>query len=325
VNADSLPLVSVLLASRDGERYLPEALECLGSQTWPRLELILVDDGSRDGTPQLLERFAASRPAARVLRAGGIGLAGALALGAREASGEFLARHDDDDRSRPERIERQMQFFRENPTMGVVGTAAEMIDQEGRVQGVHPVPMDPAAIRRTVRRASPFVHGSVVMRRETYQRAGGYRAAFRSTEDLDLWLRLPEGTGLANLPERLYAWRMHPRGGFSLRRDLNLRYAAVARAFADERRRRGRDSYDLLERSGSLEEFEAGYLDRGRLEFYLGELYTREGRTADARRHLLRALSLGGMRRAAAPWWVLSWGVELTPRARRAKAVRAPA
>ena len=243
------PLVSVLLSSRNGARFLSEALDSLARQTWPHLEIIAVDDGSTDTTGDLLAAFAARHRATRVLRTSGLGLAGALALAAREARGEYLARHDDDDRSRPERLERQVRFLESHRRIVALGTEAIRLDEAGHEHGRYGVPMDARAIRRVARQDPPFVHGSVMMRRSAYEAAGGYRAAFRSSEDLDLWLRM-DPVSLANLGEPLYAWRRHAGSETTRRRPAMLDFAAIARAFAAERRATGRDSYPLLERAG---------------------------------------------------------------------------
>jgi glycosyltransferase involved in cell wall biosynthesis len=312
------PLVSILLASRNGERFLPEALQSLASQTYTALEPILVDDGSADRTGTILEEFAASHPPARVLHTRGVGLASALALAAGEARGEYLARQDDDDRSHPERIERQVRYLASHPEVAVLGTAAHMIDGEGRRIGTHPVPLSPEGIRRTLGRAAPFVHGSVVMRRDAYEAAGGYRGAFRASQDYDLWLRIAPSAGLANLAEPLYEWRLHDAGVFSRARADQLFYAAVARAFAEERRDAGSDSESLLSNGMNADLLLSRYPRAGRLALYLGQLHAREGLGREARRFLSRALRDPQSRFEALPWWLLACVVPWTPRGRRA-------
>ena len=312
------PLVSVLLSSRNGERFLPEALGSIAAQTYPALEAILVDDGSSDRTGAILEAFAAARPSARVLRAPGVGLAAALALAAGEARGDYLARHDDDDRSHPERIERQVAYLEDHPDIAVLGTAAHMIDRNGERIGPYPVPLSLREIRRTLRRAVPFVHGSVVMRRAAYDAAGGYRGAFRASQDYDLWLRMAPEAGLMNLPEPLYEWRLHPSGVFSRARCDQLFYSAVARAFADERRAVRSDSVSLLSECVDPGRFLSCYPRAGRLAFYLGEAHVREGLGREARRFLEQALAEPGSRGDALRWWLLAWLVPWTPRGRRA-------
>lgn len=315
---DAAPLVSVVLASRNGERFLPEALASLAAQTWPHVELLTVDDGSTDGTGELLERFAAARPLARVLHTDGVGPAAARALALAGARGAFFAVHDDDDVSHPERLERQVGHLIAHPGTALLGTAADIIDEGGARVGLHPVPLEPHAIRRMLRRAPAFVHGSVMMRRQAYASAGGYRAPFRAAEDYDLYLRMPAVAGLENLPETLYAWRRHPGNSFARARGDHLFFLATARAFHAERLATGRDSIELLAGAGDTEAFLAAYPFAGTLLCYLGEAYVREGRVAEARRLLRRAIGQAGPRAAALGWWALSFGVGLTPRARAA-------
>jgi glycosyltransferase involved in cell wall biosynthesis len=312
--------VSVVLASRDGARYLPQALASIAAQTLPPHEVLLVDDGSRDGTSALLEAFAREHAHARVLRANGVGPAAARALAAREASGELLSIHDDDDVSRPERFERQAAFLAAHPDIGLVGSAATRIDESGRELGLESFPSDDASLRARLRRAPPFVHGSVTMRREAYERAGGYRAAFRVAEDYDLYLRVANVTRFANLAEPLYAWRAHAGNTYARRRDEHLFYAAVARAFAWERASRGADSVDALSAAASPEAFLRDYAYAPRLACHWGELLVRQGWTAEARRVLTRGFADAGVAAGAAAWWLASWPVQLTPRARRGKA-----
>lgn len=313
------PLVSLVLASRDGERFLAESLDSLARQTWPHVEWLLVDDGSRDATGRLLERFAAEHPPARVFHLGGLGAAAARAHALDQARGELLALQDDDDRSHPERLERQARHLIAHPGIALLGTAAETIDEQGAVVAPYPVPLGAGAIARTLRRAPAFVHGSVMMRREAYLAAGGYRAPFRAAEDYDLYLRMPAGAGLANLPEPLYAWRRHPGNSFARARGDHLFFLALARAFRDERNETGRDSIDRLAAAEDRDAFLAGYPLAGRLLCHLGEAHAREGRVAEARRYLRRAMPHPGTRARALGWWALSLGLGLTPRARAAR------
>ncbi len=327
LGSDSTPLVSVLLASRNGARYVGEALESVAAQSYRPIEIVAVDDGSDDGTGDILRRFAARQAGMRVLRTAGVGVAAALNLAAREAGGPLFARHDDDDRSHPERIERQVRHLAAHPEIGVVGSAATRIDADGRAIGSYAVPLGSTAIAASLHRGTPFVGGAVLLRREVYEAAGGYRAAFRVAEDVDLWLRIAPLAGLANLPQELYCWREHPGGSFARARGLQIYYAAVAREFAVERARRGVDSIALLERSADGHAFLSAYPRAAHLATRWGESLVRDGRTAEARRVLRTALARWRCEPAAAArafgWWSASWGVALTPRGLRNRAVTA--
>jgi glycosyltransferase involved in cell wall biosynthesis len=314
---DARPLVSVVIATRNRERYLGEALASLAAQTYPRLEILAVNDGSADGTARMLAEFASAHPSARVIETAGLGPGGARARAFEEARGTLFALQDDDDLSHPRRIERQVEHLLARPGIALLGTAAEMIDAAGQVLGRYAVPFGEAAIRRRLRLTPPFVHGSIVMRRECYLAAGGYRAVFPVAEDFDFYLRLPRDAGLDNLDEPLYRWRRH--GGNTLERHEgdHFFFVAAARAFADERRERGSDSAALLAECGDREEFLARYPGSGRLLAYLGEAYARVGRSGEAWRHLSRALSRPGARARAAAWTGLAPALAVARRLRR--------
>lgn len=307
------PLVSVLMASRDGARFLPESLASLEAQTWPNVEFVLADDGSTDDTPRLLEAFVRARSAARLLRTGGVGLAAALARCAAEARGSLLARQDDDDVSEPRRLELQVAAMMRDSRLGVLGTAAVVVDENGRTLAPYPVPIEPARIRQTLRRAPPFVHGSVVMRRDVYEAAGGYRAAFRASQDYDLWLRIPASAVLANLSDVLYRWRRHPKGVFTRARSLQIRFHALARTFAEERVATGCDGAEALSRAPDFDAFLATYPRAGRFYRFLGEDLVRERRGKEAREALAQARRLG-VRADAWPWYAMSFGADLVGR-----------
>lgn len=305
-SAPSPPLVSVVLVSRDRERYVQQALDSLAAQTYAPLELILVDDGSRDGTRAILERFAATHPNARVIVLGGVGPAAARARAFETARGSLFALQDDDDLSDPRRLERQVGFLSAHPDVALVGTATEVIDEHGASLGLHPLPLDDAAIRAELARKPAFVHGSILMRREAYETAGGYRAVFHVVEDYDLYLRLPASARLANLPEPLYRWRRHAGNTVAKLESDHFFLLAAVKTFRDERRSHDADSAAALERAASHDAFLASYRLAGTLLAYRGESYARIGRLGDAWRDLGDAWRRGGPRGRTLLWLALA-------------------
>ncbi len=114
------PTTTVLLPVRDGEATLAEALASLAAQTDPDFEIVAVDDGSRDGTPQILAAWAARDPRLRVFRRPAGGVVAALQFGLAQARGRLIARLDADDRARPRRLAAQRSLLEHRPDLGLV-------------------------------------------------------------------------------------------------------------------------------------------------------------------------------------------------------------
>ena len=208
------PRVSVLLPARDAERTLPAALESLRRQTLTAWETVAVDDGSRDGTRAILESAAARDARVRVVAPSPLGVARALARAAAEARAPLLARMDADDVCHRRRLELQAARMESAPDLDVLGcrvraagpTAEGMRRYVAWQNGL----LDHASIAAALFVESPLVHPSVMMRREAFEAAGGYRET-PWPEDYDLWLRLAErGARFEKLPRTLLAWRESP-------------------------------------------------------------------------------------------------------------------
>jgi glycosyltransferase involved in cell wall biosynthesis len=223
----SAPAVSVVMAVFDGASWVGAAVESLLTQTLTDLEVIVIDDGSTDTTPEMLAAVHDSR--LRVQRQERAGLTRSLVRALDLARAPLVARLDADDLSLPERLARQRQFLDANPQVGLLGTGAREIDFEGHEVAIVRPPADDAAIRRALIRENPFVHSTVMMRRSALERAGGYDPAFPVAQDYDLWLRMARVTLLANLPEPLVIRRLVPRRVSAIRDDDRLRAEARVR------------------------------------------------------------------------------------------------
>jgi glycosyltransferase involved in cell wall biosynthesis len=209
VSPTMTPAISVIMPVRDGAEWLAEAVASIRAQDFGDLEFLIVDDGSDDGTVAMLSSFAADGRRIRLLRQAPQGIVAALNTAIAAACGPYLARLDADDRARPDRLGKQFAFMQAHPEVGLLGTSAEVIDAAGNVVGHLAPPTDPATLARVLSRTNPFVHSSVMMRTALVRRLGGYRAAFRAAEDYDLWLRMAEAGGIANLAEDLTQYRRH--------------------------------------------------------------------------------------------------------------------
>ena len=221
------PAVSVLMSVYDGAPFVAQAVASVLAQTDPDLELIVVDDGSTDATPALLAGIA--DPRLRVQRQSRTGLTRALNRALGLARAPLIARLDADDLALPERLARQRAFLAAHPEVGLLGTAAREEDPSGAPVRVVRPPEDDGALRRALIRANPFVHSSVMLRRELLVRAGGYDETLAVAQDYELWMRLAGLTRLANLTEVLVVRRLGERRVSIEREEDRLRTEARVR------------------------------------------------------------------------------------------------
>jgi glycosyltransferase involved in cell wall biosynthesis len=221
---EAAPLVSVLLAVANGERYLRPALESALRQTLGDLELLVVDDGSTDATPEILERI--EDPRLQVLRnRERLGLAASLNRGLDEARGRFVARLDADDVAMAGRIERQLRRFVSGTPVAIVGSAVLELDAFDRPGVLHAMPRGAEAVRWAALFSSPFFHPSVVVDRELLDRHGlRYDVGYLESEDYDLWARVLEHADGDNLSEPLVLYRVHAGQASQARREIQLEF-----------------------------------------------------------------------------------------------------
>lgn len=200
--------LSVLLPVRDGAETLDAAISSIRRQSFRDFELLVLDDGSRDASPDIARRHAAEDPRVRLLGNPASGLVAALNFGIESAQAPLVARMDADDVALPDRFERQVARLAAEPELLVLGTATVRIDAQGRRLGVAIPPADPAELSRVLERVNAIAHPTVVMRRQALEAVGGYRRAYLRAEDYDLWLRLAECGKLSNLAEPLLEYRI---------------------------------------------------------------------------------------------------------------------
>ena len=205
------PKLSVLLPVWNGERYLAAAIASVLAQTFADFELIVVDDGSSDGSLAIARGIR--DPRVRCLaNEKNLGVTRSLARAIGEARGVYLARMDADDLCAPDRFARQVAHLDTHPRVALVASRVRRIDAHGREIGTFDTPLDGDTLRRRLRLGNCIVHGSVMLRADAVRAVGGYDTAMERAEDYDLWLRLAERHEIAALPETLYLWRDHAGG-----------------------------------------------------------------------------------------------------------------
>jgi len=208
------PLLTIGLPTYNPGPFLKPALLSIFAQSFQDWELIIVDDGSDDGSTELL--FSINDSRVRLLKCGPKhGLAARLNQIVKAARAPYIARMDADDMSDDTRLDKQLNFLRDHPDVDVVGCGLAILDCCGQPSGLRSFPADHATICADPLRGIQLAHPTVVGKSEWF-RNHPYNEENRSCEDWELWLNTYETSHFANLCEPLYYYREF--GSFSIRK-----------------------------------------------------------------------------------------------------------
>lgn len=202
-------LVSVIIPVYNQERYLPAAIDSVLAQTFRDYELIVVDDGSTDGTPAIIRSYGARL---RSVRKPNGGCASALNRGIQEARGEWIAWLSSDDLWEPDKLRRQVEVIGERPEVGLVFTDDLRIDSEGDVVGELRTSCPRTRLGRQLRMVRGcYINGcTTLIRREVFEVVGLFDEEDRFALDYDLWFRIVREVEITHIPEPLVRYRIHP-------------------------------------------------------------------------------------------------------------------
>ena len=204
----SNPQVSVVMSVYNGADNMRESIKSVLSQEGVRFEFIVVNDGSTDRSGALLDEIAAAEPRIRIIHQTNQGLTGALIRACSEVRGTYIARQDAGDLFLPGKLKRQVEVLESHPEAAFVSCGTRVVGPgEEHLHDLlsdewdstrHLLTLDPDKLK------GPFGHGSVLFRRDLYERVGGYRKEFYFGQDVDLWIRLAEVGRLLMLPDILF-------------------------------------------------------------------------------------------------------------------------
>jgi glycosyltransferase involved in cell wall biosynthesis len=231
------PSVSIVLPFRNEATFLPECVASIRTQTLGDWELVAIDDGSDDGSAEIVETWGDGDARLRLLRPGRIGLVAALNRGIAEARAPLLARMDADDVMLPDRLRAQREFMDAHPELALCGTRVELFPADevrgGYLEYVRwqNECVEPVDIAANLYVESPFAHPSVMMRTAVARALGGY-ADGPFPEDYELWLRMhAAGERMGKVPRVLLRWR--ERDARTSRTDARYARGAFDRLRAD--------------------------------------------------------------------------------------------
>lgn len=204
-----MPLISVITAVKNGERFLPETIESIRGQTLRDFEWLIVDNGSTDGTLDLLDRAASRDRRLRILSLPDAdGPYQAANYAARFASGDFVARTDADDVSRPDRFAKQIDMLNQHSPRSLCIANYDYVDAATRTVSQVRLPLHPAALHGHLLVYNPVCHSTLMLSRRMFATLGGYGSR-RLAQDYDLFLRAAEHAPIAVVHEPLVQFRIH--------------------------------------------------------------------------------------------------------------------
>lgn len=197
------PLVSIILPTFNREKLIKKSVESVLSQTYKNLELVVIDDFSSDSTPDVLSQYQRDDQRVKVIRNGeNIGFVRSLNKGIKQANGFYVARIDDDDFwCDKQKLEKQVNFLENNPDYALAGGGVVKTDEKGREVARFLFPESDPEIRQRMLLSDPFVHSSVLFKKDDWQTANGYDENFDYSQDWDLWAKLGRLGKLYNFQE----------------------------------------------------------------------------------------------------------------------------
>jgi glycosyltransferase involved in cell wall biosynthesis len=197
--------LSVVMPVRNAQAFVEESICSILNQTLKDFHFIILDDSSTDGSDEIIRQWAERDSRIEFCQSRQcLGLTGSSNFVVSKVKTPLVARMDADDISHPERLKRQVEILRQNPTFGAVGSLCVGIDAAGRK-------VRPRDRWRIVRRSRyvPFPHGSAIFRKDLFDAIGGYRECPGAGEDQDLFTRMAQSACVVTLPDVLYSYRFH--------------------------------------------------------------------------------------------------------------------
>ncbi|HZZ43830.1 MAG TPA: glycosyltransferase family 2 protein [Tepidisphaeraceae bacterium] len=243
---DQNPLVSVVICAYNAGRYLLPSIQSVLDQTYTNLEVLLIDDGSTDGSIENIQGITDSR--IKIIRQANSGKSMALNLALDIMQGEFYAIHDADDLSLPRRVERQVKYMLEHPEIAAVFCGHETLLDERRLAPRFR-PKGPAECRADIEGLRMPAHDPTGMFRVAAVRGLRYEPSLRIGQGYDYILQVGERYPIAVLGECLYSYRVHMTS--NTKRDPERRLQMVREVWRRACQRRGTEMDQEFERHAS--------------------------------------------------------------------------
>ena len=259
------PLVSIVIPVHNGEQFLKDILQAILKTTYSLYEVILVDDGSTDGSKKICDDFSN--------RYGHIhsfswtvnkGLTDTLNFAIQNAKGVYIARINQDDIIAPNRLALQTSFLNSHPDYSAVGSAIRLFDNENKTVDTILFPETDEQIKRNWLMFSPFADPAVMYRKSSFLKTSTYKKQFWPVDDVHMWYELGKQGKLANLPHVLTQVRWHREAGSIKNHRIQVRNLFQLHLWANRHIRKA----NIIEWIFWISQLVAGYLFSPRLNWF---------------------------------------------------------
>ncbi|ABM72596.1 Hypothetical protein P9515_13891 [Prochlorococcus marinus str. MIT 9515] len=239
--------ISILMPAYNSEEFISRSIESVIKQSFLNFELIIVDDGSRDATKEIVNMYKHNNNKIKLFTKSNSGITETLNFGLKKCKGEWIARLDSDDLSRFDRLEKQLLIAESNRNTGLVGSDAIFIDSLDNNLYSFSYPSTHKELTNNLLSCKKFFpHSSAFFNRELVESIGAYRQRAGISEDWDLWLRLASKSKIINIKKPLLKIRIHENrisNKNSLKQSFDTRFVIVANLLSTKK---NYDPLDLL-------------------------------------------------------------------------------
>ncbi len=206
-----MPKISVILPTYNCENFVAKTIKSVLNQTFEEFEFIIIDDASTDRTRNIINFFAKKdRRIKVILNKKNLGIPKTLNKAIREASGKYIAILNHDDLWKPKKLELQFDFLEKNLNIALCGTWVKLIDEKDKFIGKVSLPTSSATIVENLKKGyAGLFQPAVMIRKEIFEKIGGYREDLKTTEDIDIFIRIGEIYKITNIPQYLTLIRLH--------------------------------------------------------------------------------------------------------------------
>lgn len=196
--------ISVVMPAFNSEKTIRRAIDSILNQTFEDFELIVVNDNSTDGTKDIVKKYIKRNKNVRLINnKTQMGVSGSLNKGFKYSNAQLIARMDADDYSDPRRLELQYETLNKNPKVAVVGADMKIVNEQGKLIFTRKYPTKSKDLKKVMFRYSPFAHPVVLMKKDVFEKCGGYDMDLKLCEDVDLWFRIGKDYDFASIPKYL--------------------------------------------------------------------------------------------------------------------------